>query len=506
MIFRLKPFFGALLMLCAVAFTSCHDDEGWDCPYKITVTMPVYENAASSDPTILSGTLSGGEQVCVLDLTTSINRSILTNDGNGEFSGRLYGGYENDRMALFYPASAVNAYTSDTLTQTLSAMEQLGTAKDLHKYMYAWAKDTLNVTYTEQTAYSARKLGAITGVVKWMFTTDGVTPIKDIVSVVASSEIGTMYSKRVFRMSTGGFSSSTEGSVSMTNADGVTGTIYMSMFPATFVQLHFTVMTKNGDRYEAIQPEVTTYEAGKVYDTEVFTCQPIAKAKVGDYYYSDGSTSSVLNADRTCVGIVYALTNANGEIDQNLTESSSGCVVAIKDLNNSTLYRWSAKVENTSIADYTTVDGTKNTAFLPFYKGQAGVYYSTENKLEISDASNIALWPKQGCISDFAGDDHAQYFTSSTYYAAGYNSRNDGLASLNWYLPSMGELLMVYLQEKNGVISHAKQSPYINLSDQSYWSSSEYDDSHAWAFSYTSANIFACYKTSTHNVRPVLKF
>jgi hypothetical protein len=195
-----------------------------------------------------------------------------------------------------------------------------------------------------------------------------------------------------------------------------------------------------------------------------------ARAKVGDYYYSDGSTSSVLNADRTCVGIVYALTNANGEIDQNLTESSSGCVVAIKDLNNSTLYRWSAKVENTSIADYTTVDGTKNTAFLPFYKGQAGVYYSTENKLEISDASNIALWPKQGCISDFAGDDHAQYFTSSTYYAAGYNSRNGGLASLNWYLPSMGELMMVYLQEKNGVISHAKQSPYINLSEQSYWS------------------------------------
>lgn len=492
-------------MLCMAMLASCSSGDGWDCPYQMTVNMPVYENASSDDPAILRGETTSGDQVCVLDITSTINRSILTSTGDNKFTGRLYGGSEGDKMAVFSPACKVTAYTSDTLTQTLYATDQLGTAKDIHKYLYAWAKDTLSVDYETQTSYAERTLGTITGVAKWMFTTDGVNPIKDIVSVVASTETGTMYTKRVLRMSTGGFSSSTEGSVSMKNSDGVTGVIYMSMFPTTDVQLHFSILTKSGDRYEAEQSAVTSYEKGKVYSTEVYTCTEIQKARVGDYYYSDGSTSHEYNSSRTCVGIVYALDDEDGNIDQSLTESSFGRVVAIKDLSTSTS-RWSSKVLDTDIPNYTTVDGTNETAFLPFYKGQAGVFYSTENQLNLTNADNISSWPQEGCISDFDGEDHEQYFTSSSYYSAGYYCRNSGLSGLNWYLPSMGEMVMIYLLEKNGVFTHATHTPYYNLSDQAYWTSSEYDENHAWAFSCTSANIFVCYKTGSQYSRPVLKF
>ena len=85
-------------------------------------------------------------------------------------------------------------------------------------------------------------------------------------------------------------------------------------------------------------------EKGKYYASAALTCTPVAPAKVGDYYYSDGTYSTEMNEEKTCIGIVYALNDKNGNLDKTLTTSPYGRIVALTNARNKV--RWASKSED----------------------------------------------------------------------------------------------------------------------------------------------------------------
>ena len=70
-------------------------------------------------------------------------------------------------------------------------------------------------------------------------------------------------------------------------------------------------LTIDGKPYIVNMP-ATTWEAGQQYTYPITISRTDAHiiatpAKVGDYYYSDGSWSTGYDANRTCIGTVFAL-------------------------------------------------------------------------------------------------------------------------------------------------------------------------------------------------------
>jgi hypothetical protein len=68
----------------------------------------------------------------------------------------------------------------------------------------------------------------------------------------------------------------------------------------------------------------------------------------------------------------------------------------------------------------------------------------------------------------------------------------------DWYLPSRGELELIY--------RNLQRSNIINLGTQFYWSSVQSGSSHAWAQSFSTGSLFNQSKSSTHSVRAVRAF
>lgn len=104
--------------------------------------------------------------------------------------------------------------------------------------------------------------------------------------------------------------------------------------------------------------------------------------------------------------------------------------------------------------------------------------------------------------------------TNTAEYAPGYcnlysrpNANNAGLTAGKWWLPSMGELLMIYANLHK--INHALA--LINgsnpLSEAAYWSSTEISAARAWYLSLNSGLMNASNKaTNRVYVRPVSAF
>ena len=116
-------------------------------------------------------------------------------------------------------------------------------------------------------------------------------------------------------------------------------------------------------------------EKGIVYEAPALTCTLLPSAKVGDYYYSDATFSSEKNENKTCIGIVYALDDADGNLSPTLSTSPFGRIVALGDNQSST--KWISKAEDIEgIENYTTADGTLTSGVLPYYNGTADSFFS----------------------------------------------------------------------------------------------------------------------------------
>lgn len=146
--------------------------------------------------------------------------------------------------------------------------------------------------------------------------------------------------------------------------------------------MHFTLVTTTGEVYEAATSTTIKLEKGKVYEAPALTCTLLPSAKVGDYYYSDATFSSEKNENKTCIGIVYALDDADGNLSPTLSTSPFGRIVALGDNQSST--KWISKAEDIEgIENYTTADGTLTSGVLPYYNGTADSFFSDKDEERI---------------------------------------------------------------------------------------------------------------------------
>lgn len=398
------------------------------------------------------------------------------------------------------------------MTQQLSLANQDGTLAGVANYDYSWALCKVNMT--AQSGSGSCEMKNLMTIGKFEFTTDGSTLLNDISRITVTATSGKLYSNATLKLKDGEFSNTTEGSFTIKNDAGLPGSAYISFFPSE-AQLHFTLVTNAGNIYEASTTESITLEKGKYYASAALTCTPVAPAKVGDYYYSDGTYSTEMNEEKTCIGIVYALNDKNGNLDKTLTTSPYGRIVALTNARNKV--RWASKSEDIEgLKNDTIINGTQQIGCLPYFNGTADSYFSDNAEEQIkgttinTETGLITAWPSEGILSDFNGATNTSYINKSTStYPAGsycYQYSKPGKGAGEWYLPAVGELALLWELHHTGVICNAKQECFKDFDQQSYWTSSEGNKNKAWYLNFFSGILMANSKGSTYNTRPVAMF
>lgn len=506
----------------ALCMFGCSDDDD----DTTTSTVPFTLNASLSsrstdaaDAGLLQGNWTEGSQLAVMKTGASgVKKGIFTYSPvssvtSTTFTGSISTSVKNENeIAVFYPASAITANSSDTLTQKLSLKGQDGTLAGIANYDYSWAK--CKAAMDKQSGAADCEMTNLMSIGKFQFTTDGATPLNGISTITVSGVTGNLYSRATVKLKDGAFSSTTAGSFTIENQEGLSGTVYISFFPSE-TQLHFTLVTIYGEIYETSTAESIKLEKGKVFTSAPLTCTLLAPAKVGDYYYSDGTYSTQRDENKTCIGIVYTLTDRYGNMSTSLLSSPHGRIVALGD--NKSGIKWMSKSEDVSgLENYANVNGTQTIGSLPYYKGNADSFYSDKDEERIKNAiinvgtGTITSWVSAGALSDFNGEANTSYTNSSTSnYPAGsycYEYSTAGKGAGEWYLPAAGELALLWELQQSGIICNAKQDCFYDFVERSYWSSSESSETTAWYVNFLSGTIVANSKGSTYSTRPVAKF
>ncbi len=507
----------------ALCMFGCSDDD--DVTSTTTSTVPFTLNAslsqrstASEDAGILQGNWKEGSQLAIMKTGSSgVKKGIFTYSSTSSvspytFTGELSTSVKNDNeIAVFYPANAIIANSSDTLTQKLVLSGQDGTLAGVTNYDYSWA--VCKAAMTEQSGSADCEMTNLMTIGKFNFTTDGGTPLNEISQITVTATSGTLYSDATIKLADGTFSTTTTGSITVKNKTGISGTAYISLFPSQ-AQLHFTLVTTAGNIYEGSTPQSITLEKGKIYATTV-ACSALAPAKVGDYYYSDATYSTQRNESKTCIGIVYALNDADGTFNKSLTSSPFGRIVALNDAKTS--IRWmSTSGDVEGIENHAHVNGTQSIGSLPYYKGTVDSFFSDKEEERIKDATIntetglVTSWVSAGALSDFNGPGNTSYINSSTTgYPAGtycYQYSTAGKGAGEWYLPAAGELALLWELQQTGMICKAKQDCFSNFDQRYYWSSSECSEGTVWYLNFLSGMMAANSKASSYNVRATAIF
>lgn len=233
-------------------------------------------------------------------------------------------------------------------------------------------------------------------------------------------------------------------------------------------------------------------------DEEDGEVTPENSAKVGDFFYSDGtfSTELVTDGSKTCVGIVFAVSANGGDAatdvvgnypDTGLTKVN-GWVVA---LTQSEKLAWSNSVMSEKIADIAVV--TKDNGDYLGYKNTQAVktYASSHSDLTFAAVTTCTDW----------------------------NVKVDnGVAISGWYLPAIGQLtaLTTNVNAVNGSLGKIIDATTIPPTNSllNYWSSTYYDAGadikicqKQWKLD-TETFIFRSEKTNNAAgvVRPILTF
>ena len=108
-----------------------------------------------------------------------------------------------------------------------------------------------------------------------------------------------------------------------------------------------------------------------------------------------------------------------------------------------------------------------------------------------------------------SGSENTATYAAAAHYCKYYNHNTYAIGndSLGWYLPAAGELILIYGNrvELNKTLTLLRTQDTRNalLDSHMYWSSTEYNDSHAWFW----RNFFENnYKSSFYYARPVIQF
>ncbi|WP_332457526.1 hypothetical protein [Petrimonas sp.] len=182
------------------------------------------------------------------------------------------------------------------------------------------------------------------------------------------------------------------------------------------------------------------------------------------------------------------------------------------------LHKWTALQNSGEIASGVAVfEGGRHIVVSPtqpsalFWSSAAiagGGFTSSDRVLVLNDWEG-----KTNTASQVAASTEAA-ITNTSEYAPGYcnlysrpNANNAGLTAGKWWMPSMGELMMIYanLHKINHALTLINGSNPLLEAD--YWSSTEHSAPYAWFLNLTSGYMGAYSKaTDRFNVRPVSAF
>lgn len=129
---------------------------------------------------------------------------------------------------------------------------------------------------------------------------------------------------------------------------------------------------------------------------------------------------------------------------------------------------------------------------------------------------------KAEALNDFAGRANttaiingstSSNVTNTEAYASGFcnkysrtNANGNGLTAGKWWLPSIGEITMIYSNFDKINYALSMISGATQLQTEFYWASTQYSNSTAWGFKFDDHTMYAIWKSDTCRIRPVSTF
>ena len=500
-----------LMLVAASVFASCKDDkDGKDDPSSSDTEIVYYDLALdATDPSDNNTTITdgwnwkSGDQIAFVNLAYSREIVKLVHNG-ANFSGSVPSVSGSVNLGFFYPTSALTQAKSDTTYVRISLARQDGV--NVPKYLAGNSTATVNGTKAE----SSVKMKILNAIANLKLNSNG-SPINDITHIELYSDKNAIQISGDYELKTLSFNNLRTGNISVVNA-GLDGEARVAMFAGSGLRFGVTAITADGKVYIGINSTVYNIAVGEEY-TIAFDCQQQdSEAKIGDYFYSDFTHSTAYDETKTCVGVVYAVTDKeDGDINPLLETSCHGRVMALTDACKSTWAFTSVKVfDIPRLTNYANVDGSNDHGYLPFHVsgGNLGYCEDADVKLNASLKPNgsIDVWPKGGALSDFDGKRNTESVDSGyNKFPAGHYASNFNCGGItSWYLPSAGEMALMYALHRSGVI--AAQKGFVGLKEFGYWTSTECTEQKSWVLQAFDGKLYANFKMSSYMVRASLAF
>lgn len=289
---------------------------------------------------------------------------------------------------------------------------------------------------------------------------------------------------------------------------------------------------------------ITDWNHGGDFNGNATMPEPVA-AKIGDYYYSDGTYSSTLDANKSCIGIVFwtpADANPSIDIPASLTDDkimnadfpdcTHGLVVALNEAGES---MWQEYGEDMSVYDNFQDTGNfqaeNKDDYRPIQTDADNEYAGPINYILGYQNTKLLRTFNQWCASSGRERSKAKVLDLIDSYSA---SNPAPANTTGWFIPSAKELTLLIQGDKRVLYASSNETmEYFNTLlekaggarfTDDIWSSSEYklvhyDPEHPEA----NATIYHTYdllisvdqktglisnrmKYSTSFVRPILAF
>lgn len=282
----------------------------------------------------------------------------------------------------------------------------------------------------------------------------------------------------------------------------VEGYVIPTSFEDGEVEVSLNWYNDRGDGFLEFPIPAAKWEKGRIYEIPLTVSFPEEKqpAHIGDYYYSDGTFSSEYDANKECIGLVFALSNEElGPIIPELEESEHGRIVELSDFASGERYQWITTWDLFErvrrIPSFYGLDEDCWSGYLPFN----GDPDSPDAKKEAQIEEELLLpygfskWV-QGTGTNYALTDYDGLYHVHDYGYYDESAIGRAFAKSDepvmWYLPALGELARLGMAQAAGYLDKPE---YVPLKDD-YWSSTIAGD-HTWKYGiYETANhsLFQC--------------
>lgn len=269
-----------------------------------------------------------------------------------------------------------------------------------------------------------------------------------------------------------------------------TRTIFMLSFVAACLGAsaqNFTVQMKNGDKYTYRNDDVE----GIYFNDET---PVVANPKIGDFYYSDGTWSTVPDEQKTPIGIVFRVGVGNDARDNAAFYTQKDGTTPLPEFHGYVI----------SLMDATSVGGQEDPVWWSPFNNDGGAGCSTATNDFLGYTNTLS-------IKTAAGQDGltSSNFPAAYYACVHYESYCPAPeASSGWFLPSAGQMQYIYDRvyfDNDGsgaacIENSLKKLPeeacqLLYRRDAEYWTSTEKIDNYGkstWAY-------YFCFDESVFN-------